>query len=487
MFDPPGLRTASPLPPEPRWEWRTYVFFLGIVLLTVLHAGILAYHLPVFQRFFPDWFGVFARKPADNPWAIGSLLFLTPLLLATVFHFRKHPGVSLIPLLLLGYILQISLGYLENRGIDGIRDRMKTTGHAEFAEVAVGIPSILPVLRHYEEDLRRGDLGDYAKSKPPGQLLIYYATFRLGTWLSGATTKEEKLHHTRTFAAFTWPFVCCFAVLPLFLLGTELFDGKTALGACLLYLFVPAVHLMTLHTDQAFFPLLALGSLVFSARAISRRSPAWAIGGGIWTYLAFFCSFGLLGIIPFIILLFAAAPGPGKEKITWQRRLLPAVLFVAGFGITHALFRVSFGYDFSLRYREAMAFHEAWQKWHPHFGLLIHYSLMNFVEFSLWLGIPIAGFTFARSYWSLRSFPQRPVPFANLLAIVFSLTIFLLLAFGRSKGEVARLWLFLMPIACLITAEAVQRKFPGKTLMWGAILFLQGMTLLLTKIHQDFW
>ncbi len=56
---------------------------------------------------------------------------------------------------------------------------MVNTGHAEFVTVAVNCDDALKVARDYEQLVKAGELGTYAHSKPPGQLLLYIATSRM--------------------------------------------------------------------------------------------------------------------------------------------------------------------------------------------------------------------------------------------------------------------------------------------------------------------
>ena len=71
------------------------------------------------------------------------------------------------------------------------------------------------------------------------------------------------------------------------------------------------------------------------------------------------------------------------------------------------------------------------------------------------------------------------------LAVAILCTDFL----GRTRGEIARLWLFVVPFMCLIAVTYVYRLFkPVKAnLVFVLILFLEMATTYLTKVRQDFW
>jgi hypothetical protein len=69
------------------------------------------------------------------------------------------------------------------------------------------------------------------------------------------------------------------------------------------------------------------------------------------------------------------------------------------------------------------------------------------------------------------------------------LLVFVALAlFGRTKGEVARLWLFLVPTICVLAAnELFMRVGRGRAWAIGALLVLQWGTVYLIKVNQDFF
>jgi hypothetical protein len=100
-----------------------------------------------------------------------------------------------------GYLFQEGLAWSEGRGLNGLRDRMVTSGHAEFATVAVQQRSLWSVLTHYEQKVEGGELLRYAHSKPPGQLLFYMATERISRLMSSSDQPDARLAALRTMAA----------------------------------------------------------------------------------------------------------------------------------------------------------------------------------------------------------------------------------------------------------------------------------------------
>src|SRR5262245_61630338 len=175
-----------------------------IVLLTVVHLSILALRLPLLER-LPGWFPRFQFK-ALGPWYLLLGLAAVPTvawLLARTLKPRRF--ASILVLILSGFVLQHGFAWSEGRGLDGIRRSIVSTGHAEFAEVAVQQPSMWDVVVQYEEKPQYEELGIYAHSKPPGTLLFYMATERLARGLAPNESATGRLRATRNLAAMTWP------------------------------------------------------------------------------------------------------------------------------------------------------------------------------------------------------------------------------------------------------------------------------------------
>ena len=73
-------------------------------------------------------------------------------------------------------------------------------------------------------------------------------------------------------------------------------------------------------------------------------------------------------------------------------------------------------------------------------------------DFLVFLGIPLAVFWGARTIDVLRSLRQRQAP-TDLLTLTFLCGFILLIVSGTSRGEVARVWSFLLPLPLLIAAR----------------------------------
>src|SRR4051812_19604930 len=169
----PALRPAG----QARLQLAVTVATEPLVLLCAVQLTMLAWRLPLLDR-LPGW--VFATHAKPVGWAFYPVLAAIPVVaLGAAWVLRGRSAVAVTCLMLGGFAFQHALGWSEGRGLDGIRDRIVRSGHAEFADAAVSQRSMWSVLVRYEQKVQGGELGRYAHSKPPGTLLTYMATERV--------------------------------------------------------------------------------------------------------------------------------------------------------------------------------------------------------------------------------------------------------------------------------------------------------------------
>ena len=466
-----------------RWPVFVVSLALGQWLVTALNL-----RLPVTQH------GVW--KPNERPFASTSAVvfggFLFAAALWAILKSDRRWPLRLGALVLLGFALQHGVALLEGRGLDGMRDRIVKTGHAEFAEVAVKQESVWRTLREYGPLVERGELGVYARSKPPGQLLFYMLTERVAQTLNPQPSAEARLEQLRTTAAVLWPLLSCLAIVPLFFFVRRAFDVDRGLLACALYLVVPAVQLITLHTDQVLFPLLTMTAAWLTLEAATRHSLPWAAGAGAVFFLAMFCSFplGATALVAFatgVGGLLAERQSSGlRTALRWI--VLTAAGLAAGMLMLGLVLRLGIGYDFLARYRSAMTFHAAWKRWTPGLGPTLYYGSTNTLEFAFWLGFPLAGVALWRCVRSVAGIRRRRLNAEMGLGAGLLTVLLVLVFFGKTKGEVSRLWLFLVPFACASAAGELkawrEQKHGGRSV--AILLLLQALTLLVVKRYKDF-
>ncbi len=464
-------------------------WILGVACAAgILHVLVLAFRVPVFQS-LPGWFWRFVDKPLPHGWLVLPLLALALLVARGVLAGPARGRGRLILLVGLGYALQIGFGFMEGRGIDGIRDRLVTTGHAELARVAVEQRSLTDVATHYEELLAEGRLGRYARAKPPGTILFFMVAAETSAQILPSESPEDRHLAFLTFASWVFPLFTYLAVFPLFALARRFGSDRAAMLACLFFVVAPNVTLVTLHLDQVLYPTLFLLPLALLARARVAGSLPIALLAGASAYGAVYTSFSLLPVFPLALLLIGA--------LAWEDRGAPRRLgntlralvgFAAGAVVLGIACVLLLHYDPLVRYRDAMLFHETWKLWKPRARTIAYFSFLNNLELAAWVGLALAVAFVAGTMRSLRAAIRRSLSPQDLFALSVLLVFALLDLFGRTKGEVARLWIFLVPLVTLVAGPEIERWTdlrPPRFALYPVVI--QILTTFAMKRHQDFW
>jgi hypothetical protein len=486
--------TLQPDPSEPnasRLE-RVIGFLLEpIVLLTVVHLSILALGLPLLER-LPGWF--FRLRPKTlAPWYLVLGLAVIPALGWLVARrLNARPVLAIWALVLSGFLLQHGFAWSEGRGFDGIRKSIVTTGHAEFAVIAVRQPSMWDVVVHYEDHLKREGLGRYAHSKPPGTLLFYMATERIARVVAVNGSEEARLEAARNVAAVVWPLFAYLPLFPLFFTLHRFVDDAVAYVACLLYLVTPSITLMTLHTDECLFPLLFTLSAWLAVETQTRRSGAWAFVTGACLYLSAFFTFALLLAIPmagaFAIATELQLASSPQSQARAKALLKTAVGVTAGFCVVAVAFLLVFNYDMVTRLRAATLYHAGWRNWQGGAFETVYFAWLNYLEFAVWIGVPLTLLTLAAERDAILRALRGDSEGLVLPALVLASSFLYLGFLGQTKAESGRLWLLLVPMCCGLAAAELQRRY---SVRWRSItavvVALQWLTVCLTKVAQDFW
>lgn len=458
------------------------------VVLGLVHLTVLGWRLPLFDR-LPGWvFTTHATPIGAMWWAV--LALLPPASLGLAWRFRRRTWVTLLVLVVGGTACQQALAWSGGRGLDGMRDRIVRSGHAEFAAAAVSQRSLWMVASRYEQKVQGGELGRYAHSKPPGTLLTYMATERVSRMFARDQTPEARRSALNTTAAILWPVVSYLVLIPLYAVVRRLTNPGTALLTCASYVLVPSVALITLHTDQFLFPLLAVTTVWMGQEAALRRNRVAAFGTGAALWLAGFFTFPLLltGVIVVAVMGSTLLQGERKDNPSALRQL-PGLIVAVALGIAAGaiVFRFALGYDVLARLADARAFNVAWKGWDGGPFQTFYFAWMNLLEWGLWVGVPLVLLACARVGRALRQTAaaqwQGNVALALSLACVVGYVAF----FGQSKGETARLWLFLVPFASALAADELAVRWADDApLATVVFLALQWAAVVLTRTGQDF-
>ena len=115
-----------------------------------------------------------------------------------------------------------------------------------------------------------------------------------------------------------------------------------------------------------------------------------------------------------------------------------------------------FDYNPVNRYQKAMIHHANWKGWNDSWRILWLSIRVNLLEFLWWIG-PSVGFLFAKNIGTVQENSSIRTNFF-WLGTGLLLIIAFLLFFGKTIGEVSRLWLFITPFYWLLLSFNINEK-----------------------------
>jgi hypothetical protein len=257
-----------------------------------------------------------------------------------------------------------------------------------------------------------------AQGHPPGLLLVIHYL--------GLDTAAGLAALTIVVGALATPL--------LYLLARELVAESEARAATLLFVFVPTSLLYGATSGDALFATLGVLAAV---GLLARRPLNQLLGGGALAFAAFF-SYALLAV------------GAWAALVRWRREgigvaIRLAALCAAVLVSVYLIVDITTGFDLVAairatddRYREGIARLRPYAFWF--FGSPAAFVLM--------LG-PVA--------W----FAARSLAAKEASAVALAIVIAIIVLAGYTKAETERIWLFLVPFACLAAARSLStRRLP---------------------------
>lgn len=458
----------------------------------------------------------FANGPSEwqwpyRPFGLGGIqtglgLILAAALMIPLVHWMAHDRPTdwrwALPLLmLLGWAVPLLLARAQPGGFQRVFDALAsrhTFGYVFDAGLAPDSRALLA-----DWPAASAGLNQHSRTHPPGPLLAVRALDLLGRRLPPDPKGERGLmssaaeslrrevgrvaHRNRprdrplvrktlsgfpapgtlVLLAFLLPLASALTAWPLhrLALGLGLAPGAALLAAAL-WLTVPARSVFTPSLDQA-LPLLAV-TAAWLAVSGSSDSGRWrtVLAGGLLA-LAVFFSYGYLAVAPLVGLL-ALTARPASWRSSWKS----ATLLAAGFLLPWIALALFAGYDPWASFRTAVEQHREIAVASRSYGTWLAWNLY---DFQLLLGpavLALAALSLAgreEEGWS---------PAHAALAWGWWALLLVLAVSGSVRGEVGRIWLFLMPFACILAAgEAVRRWGPRSP--WTALVLVLELALLM--------
>jgi hypothetical protein len=232
-------------------------------------------------------------------------------------------------------------------------------------------------------------------------------------------------------------------------MGEEELALRRARGmtAAALFAIAPAVGLFTFTID-ALIAAGVLWALVFLTLGVRRQKYFWLILSGALSALMCFISFGALAVLVISgIVLF------------WQKQKIPArfASLAVGFAAVIIVLQLLFPMQLPLIFKQAMASHRfatlearTWHLW----------VWINIIVFALFAGLPLwwMSLAIAEVIWNWR----KNVTIGQQIGIATFAVMLLLTLSGGARGEVERLWFFLIAPLAVLAGQCLLRRLPAR-------------------------
>ena len=242
--------------------------------------------------------------------------------------------------------------------------------------------------------------------------------------------------------------------------------GGGAMGGCLLGALAPVTVLyVATSADAMWAPVLAGGALA-ADRGLRRRSWWWTVAGGVLLWLASMLTFAAVLVLPFLavraLATWAAGVGESPGDRAWRRVLRWAgATSAVVLGLAATLWLAT-GYDVVATVQAVQRFwstapgtqQRIWWVW----------AFADLVAFAAILGFPLAAALVVRLRDVARERAWGSFEAATLASLVVAA------AWGHTRGEVERMWQFLVPFAVVIATRQLLRWRVSLPLVAGLLL-----------------
>jgi hypothetical protein len=491
-------------------RWLIAAFTLTITISVVVFTQAMS-EKPSLQLGVP---GEWTWRYDHSPYADRALIPLVAAgLLGVLCYFARQrtlefvgrrPSIFLALAIFFTLWLQVSFAYLGRAGFgQGIFWAGFDGANPYFGE-ARRTHSLTELMAEAQDPNRPFRI--HVSAHPPGPVLFYYVLLRAwGTTPETAAAFTKFMEKVTPYAGesraileeriarrsysnaelatlyssilILWLLVAL-AVLPLYYWAASLFGQPAAIATIGFYALTPSILLFNPMTDQMVVPtaILMLASFHFG---LSRRDPAKLLFAGILTWIGLQYSLSFLGLLFLFGICAFLEVMPGKHDLD----RLKLLAFSALSFVVMVLLFLPFGYN-SLR---------AWQicltrTVQGETRSYLAWTGFNLFDFALFAGLPVTVFLVRGVFGALK----RRETAAHRFTIAMAITLMALNFSGINRGEVARLWMFLMPMTTAIAAYALEEE-TGKA-RWGfpicfgllfvqSVLFKLSLDVLLTSIE----
>ncbi len=461
------------------------VLVLIILAGTFWHWIILFFQLEVMLK-IPGWKWYFLVKDYHpGHWLFFALFILALAGIQLAWKVRRLVWLSIGILILLGYLMQVGFGFIEGEGYESLRVIYSNSVFNNYAEAASRRPDLLGSLLHYENEYAEDW---YLGTKPPGVLLIYNTVQRASEFINPPGGYAGRFFQLTSVIAYTFPLLSMMVLIPLYFLTRQLIQPEEdAILPGILLIFCPTMILIPLFLDQALYPLIFTMVLLLLVKGILSQSYKTTMLAGLASYLALYFGFSMIVLLPLSVLWIICNHIFLQKGEKWDKTLSMLVGWGVGLLAGYIILRIFLNYDIFIRFMNAMQQHRLAKSYDPGIAQILNSLVLNNVEVLTWNGIPLillAVYSLFRSARRLTNNQSLPL---DGLTVPLVVTYIFLNFTGQTDGEVQRLWLFMLPLWSIYSAEFARTLTSRKINGISLIVTLELITTFLLFKFQNFY
>jgi len=226
-------------------------------------------------------------------------------------------------------------------------------------------------------------------------------------------------------------------------------------------------------------------SIAVLAIAMVNRSFLFGVLAGIFFYLSIFVSFSMLPLmglgLAWIVIEHFWGKGGRRGVLT-----MPMLGLCTGVAAAWLALFLAAGYNPIVRMVAALEYHRRLKEIANTPASVLNYALLNSVEFAVWSGFALITLLVGSIIRSVKVFVRRQGEMRDSLGLAYGAVFLGLLVGGQTEGEVGRLWIFLVPVACVLIGSLASRLLDDQSRSVRMVMAFQLITACLMFLNMDF-
>jgi methylthioxylose transferase len=441
--------------------WRaTVATGVGVVAVAVVgtlaHRGFgrVPFSVPAWPWYHSDPFYLFWDPTWPSGWAVAAPAVALAAASGVVALFRSEARPWVRVAASAGLLLALALAVAALAGGPAAwRAPLVFTG--EYPQGVGQVGDLSSFLREFPQ--RLGSLPSHAAGHPAGAMVLYAVLDRVWPGLDGAALGTVAIG--------------CLGVLPVWGLARDQLGEEGGRWALALWVLSPMVVLYTATSADAVFAVALAGAALAAWRGLARRSWAWTLLGGLLLWVGSMLTYAA-GLV--VVFLLVRAAGRLRDEpgwvLGWAAGTVATVLGLAG------LLWLATGYDpiAAVRATHAVYLAAPGSAGRPYLPWLVG----DPIAFGGMLGIPLFAALLARAVAVVRERAWTGFDAAMLACLLVASS------WGFSRGEVERIFLFLVPLALV---PVVRQLWAWRVRLPAVAALLVAQTLAVQLLFYTRW